>query len=139
PLLQTGVGAVSYFVKQIETICKLRGLHTTVGPLVQTFLEEILFEKWTDLFDPQLVSRLGDSDVGEYVRAVFVPLVRARTTTHEKRMPAPEPLRMSGWKPYQVTHNERKPALTAGRTLFNLVPCNRNLEVAMAQFANNAS
>src|SRR5437867_623429 len=46
---------------------------------------------------------------------------------------------MSRWRPYQVTHNERRPALTAGRTLFNLVPCNRNLEVALAQFANNAA
>ncbi len=139
PLLQSGVGAVSYFVKQIEQICRLRGLHATLAPLVQTFLEEILFEKKTDLFDPQLTARLGDSDVGEYLRAVFVPLVRARTTTREQRAPAAEPMRMSRWKPYQVTHNERRPALTAGRTLFNLVPCNRNLEVAFAQFANNAS
>jgi len=139
PLLQSGMGAVSYFVKHIEQICKLRGLHTTLAPLVQAFLEEILFEKKTDLFDPQLTARLGDSDVGEYVRAVFVPLVRARTTTHERRTPASEPMLMSRWKPYQVTHNERRPALTAGRTLFNLFPCNRNLEVALAQFANNAA
>lgn len=138
PLLQTGIGAVSYFVKQIETICKLRGLHATLAPLVQTFLEDILFEKTTDLFDAQLVGRLGDADVGEYVRAVFVPLVRARTTTSEKRAAAAEPMLLSRWKPYQVTHNERRPALTAGRTLFNLVPCNRNLEVALAQFVNSA-
>src|SRR5205823_768252 len=102
--------------------------HVALAPLMQTFLEEILFEKKTNLFDPQLVARLGDSDVGEYTRAVFVPLVRARTTTHEQRTPAAEPVRMSQWKAYQVTHNERRPALTAGRTLFNLVPCNRNLE-----------
>lgn len=139
PLLQSGIGAVSYFVKQIETICKLRGLHVGLAPLMQTFLEEILFQSKTDLFDPKLVARLGDSDVGEYVRAVFVPLVRARTTTHEQRTAAAEPTRMSHWKPYQVTHNERRPALTAGHTLFNLVPCNRNLEVAVAQFANNAA
>lgn len=138
PLLQSGVGAVSYFVKQIETICKLRGLHATLAPLVETFLEQILFEKRASLFDPQFVARLGDADVGEYMRAIFVPLVRARTTAREERAPSAEPARMSGWKPYQVTHNERRPALTAGRTLFNLVPCNRNLEVALAQFANSA-
>ena len=138
PLLQSGIGAVSFFVKQVEIICKLRGLHTVLAPLLQTFLEEILFEKRTNLFDPQLVSRLGDQDVAEYVRAVFVPLVRARTTTHERRSPAAEPTHMSAWTPYQVTHNERRPALTASRTLFNLVPCNRNLEVALAQFANTA-
>jgi type III restriction enzyme len=42
------------------------------------------------------------------------------------------------WKAYQVTHSERRPALEAGRTLFNLVPCNRELEVAMARFADRA-
>jgi len=66
PLLESGVGAVSYFVKQLEQVCKLRGTHTALAPLVQTFLEEILFEKKTNLYDQALVSRLGDSDVGEH-------------------------------------------------------------------------
>src|SRR5437667_8524143 len=108
PLLQSGVGAVSYFVKQIERICRLPALHATLAPLVQTFLEEILFEKKTNLFDPQLVARLGDADIAEYLRAVFLPLVRARTTAREQRTAAPEPMRLSLWKPYQVTHNERR-------------------------------
>jgi type III restriction enzyme len=138
PLLESGVGAVSYFVKQMEQICKLRGLHTALAPLVQTFLEEILFERKTDLYDPALIPRLGDADVGEHIRAVFVPLIRARTTTVEVRTPAEEPMSLAHWKSYQVTHSERRPALEANRTLFNLVPCNRELEVAMAQFADRA-
>ncbi|NJO71848.1 MAG: hypothetical protein HC825_09595, partial [Oscillatoriales cyanobacterium RM1_1_9] len=31
------------------------------------------------------------------------------------------------WKPYQVTLSERRPALEANKTLFNLVTCNREL------------
>jgi type III restriction enzyme len=58
PLLESGVGAVSYFVKQLEQICRLRGTHAVLGPLVQTFLEEILFEKKTDLYDQALISPL---------------------------------------------------------------------------------
>ncbi|MFO0508626.1 MAG: DEAD/DEAH box helicase [bacterium] len=138
PLLQSGVGAVSYFVKQLEVICKLRGTHTVLAPLVQTFLEELLFEKKTNLFDQGLITRLGDSDVGEHIRAVFVPLIRARTTISEKRLPATEPQRLSTWKPFQVTHSENRPVLAAGRTLFNLVPCNRQLEVAVANFLDRA-
>lgn len=136
PLLQSGIGAVSYFVKQLETICKVRGVHTTLAPLLQTFLEEILFEKKTNLFDPQLVSRLGDSDVAEHVRAVFVPLIRAKTTQSETRITQQEALSLAYWKPFQVTHSERRPVIQAGKTLFNLVPCNRELEVAMATFMN---
>jgi len=139
PLLETGGGAPSYFVRQLETICKLRGLHSTLAPLVQSFLEEILFEKKTDLFDDQLITRLGDSDVGEHIRAVFVPLIRARTITSEVRTRGNEPISIASWKPYQVTHSERHPVLEADRTLFNLVPCNRELEVAMTKFLDRAS
>ena len=137
PLLQSGVGAVSYFVKQLEQVCKLRGTHATLAPLVQTFLEEILFGKKTDLYDQALISRLGDSDVAEHVRAVFVPMIRSRTTTTEQRLLESAPMMLSTWKPYQVTHSERHPVLQADRTLFNLVPCNRELEVAVAAFLDD--
>lgn len=139
PLLQNGVGAISYYVQQIEQVCKIRGLHTVLAPHLQTFLEEMLFAEKTTLFDQRLVSRLGDSDVAEYIRAVFVPLVRARITKQEKRTAAGQATALSEWKAYQVTHSERRPALEAKRTLFNLVPCNRELEVAFTQFADQPS
>src|ERR1035437_9525946 len=101
PLLESGVGAVSYFVKQLEQICKLRGTHAILAPLMQTFLEEILFERKTTLYDQALITRLADSDVAEHIRAVFVPLIRARITTSEKRLPSATPTALSSWKPYQ--------------------------------------
>jgi type III restriction enzyme len=139
PLLASGIGAVSYYVKQLETICKLRGLHATLAPLIQTFLEEILFEQKTNLFDPALVARLGDSDVGENLRATFVPLIRSRTISTETRLAELTPKSLNTWKPYQVTLSERRPALEANKTLFNLVTCNRQLEVAVAKFCDRAS
>src|SRR5207302_5743811 len=42
-------------------------------------------------------------------------------------------------KPYVATHSERRPAQRAERTPFNLVPCNRQLEVAMTLFADRAT
>ncbi|WP_421656698.1 hypothetical protein [Leptothermofonsia sp. ETS-13] len=138
PLLESGIGAVSYYVKQLETICKLRGLHPILAPLIQTFLEEILFEQKTTLFDPALVARLADSDVGEHLRAVFVPLIRGRTITTEERLMVEPPKSLKDWKPFQVTLSERCPALEAAKTLFNLVTCNRELEVAVARFCDRA-
>lgn len=139
PLLSSGIGAVSYYVKQLEQICKVRAMHGTLAPLLQTFIEEVLFNKKSSLFDADLIARLGDPDVAEHIRAVFVPLIQARTTRQEQRTPSGEPMRLSEWKPYQVTHSERRPALEAARTLFNLVPCNRHLEVAMSGFLDSAS
>ncbi|MCS6813482.1 MAG: Tn7 transposase TnsA N-terminal domain-containing protein, partial [Cyanobacteria bacterium] len=138
PLLESGIGAVSYYVRQLETICKLRGLHSVLAPLIQTFLEEILFEQKTTLFDPALVARLADSDVGEHLRAVFVPLIRSRTIATKERLIVEPPKSLNAWKPYQVTLSERRPAVKATKTLFNLVPCNRELEVAVAEFCDRA-
>jgi type III restriction enzyme len=138
PLLESGIGAVSYYVKQLETICKLRGLHAILAPLIQTFLESILFEQKSTLFDPALVARLADSDVGEHLRAVFVPLIRSRTTATETRLAGSAPKSLNTWKPYQVTLSERRPALAANKTLFNLVTCNRDLERKVAMFCDLA-
>jgi type III restriction enzyme len=130
PLLKNGFGAVSYYREQIERMCSIRGTHPMLAPLLQTFFEEILFEEKRELNDPQLVNRLGDADVAEHVRAVFVPLIRERIIRREKRVPTAPPVRLSTWKPFQVTHSETR--------LFNLVPCNRGLEVAFAKFATSA-
>ena len=106
PLLDSGIGALSYYVQQIEHICKVPGLHAALAPLLQTFLEEMLFDEKATLYDSRLISRLGSSDVAEHVRAVFVPLVRSRTTTTERRLPAGETAALSRWKSFQVTHSE---------------------------------
>ena len=138
PLLDNGLGAVSYYVKQLEQVCKVRNLHTVVAPILQVFLEEMLFGTNASLFDAGTVARLGDSDVAEHIRAVFVPLIRERTTTVEERLPQAAPQQLSEWKPYQVTHSERRPALEAQKTLFNLVPCNRTLEMGFSDYAERA-
>ena len=138
PLLESGLGAVSYYIKQLEQICRLRNLHAALAPLLETFLQEVLFDKKASLFDDALIARLGNADVSEHIRAVFVPLIRVRTTTVEERVPTGKPVQLSNWRPYQVTHSERRPALEAGNTLFNLVPCNRELEVAMTKFLDRA-
>jgi type III restriction enzyme len=76
--------------------------------------------------------------VGEHLRAVFVPLIRSRTTATETRLAGSAPKSLNTWKPYQVTLSERRPALEASKTLFNLVTCNRELEVAVAKFCDRA-
>lgn len=138
PLLENGIGAVSYYREELEHITGLRGAHTVLAPLIEIFLTEILFGEKTELFDPRLIPRLGDDDVREHIRAVFVPLILARTTVVMTRKPRGKGVSVSGWKSFQVTHSEHHPAIPAGHTLFNLVPCNREFEVAMAHFLDRA-
>ncbi|MFZ3071237.1 MAG: hypothetical protein WA110_08990, partial [Anaerolineaceae bacterium] len=138
PLLQDGIGAITFYREELETICKLRGIHPRVAPLLERYLTEGLFGRKVSLFDQRLVARLGDPDVREYIRAVFVPLLRKKTTVTQERLPVGPELALSGWKPFQVTSSEHHPARFAERTLFNLVPCDRNLEVLFTAFADKA-
>jgi len=138
PLLKSGFGAVAYYREQLERMCGVRGLHAVLAPLLQTFLEEILFQEHCTLSDQRLINRLPDADVAEYIRATFVPLLRERITRREKRTRGTGPTLLSKWKPFQVTHSENRPTVSSPRTLFNLVPCNQGLEVAFTQFASAA-
>ena len=138
PLLQNGFGAVSYYREQLERMCSIRGSHAVLAPLLQSYLEDILFGPGQSLADAQLASRMGDADVQEHIRAVFVPLIRNRVIRREVRTPAAEPVRLSNWKPFQASSSETRPTETSPRTLFNLIPCNRELELAFARFATNA-
>lgn len=137
-LLQSGVGAVSFFREELEMACSLRGTHAVLAPLLETFLTEMLFLEKLTLYDDRLVSRLSDPDVRQHVQAVFLPLMRQRTTTKEERRPEGAARSVAAWKSFQVTHSQEHPAIPATRTLFNLVACNRGLEVGMAQFLDRA-
>ena len=138
PLLENGWGAISFYREELERITKIKGTHAVLAPLIQRFLQELLFGESVELNDGRLTARLADGDVREYIRATFVPLIRAKTTLTEQRLPGAEPQSVTAWRPFQVTHSERHPAETAARTPFNLVPCNRELEVAFTHFADSA-
>lgn len=139
PLLENPVGALAFFRDELETMTNLKGLHPILVPLLETFLTEMLFDEKIDLFDQRLLSRLSSQDVREYIRATFVPLIQTRTTVESTRTPDRETRRVSSWKPFQVTHSQFHPTIPAQHTLFNLVPCNRELEVAMTKFADTAT
>ena len=139
PLLENPVGALAFFRDELETMTGLKGMHPVLVPLLETFLTEMLFGKKLDLFDPRLLARLSSQDVREHIRATFVPLIQNRTTIESKRTPQRDATRVSAWKPFQVTHSQYHPTIPARHTLFNLVPCNRELEVAMTKFADTAT
>ena len=99
----------------------------------------MLFGAGQSIFDLRVVQRLSASDVREHVRAVFVPLIRKKTVKQQMRVLEAQPMRLSTWRPFQVTANERHPVLISARTQFNLVPCNRSLEQALTEFLSKAS
>ena len=138
PLLQNGLTAISFFVRELEAACRVQSTHTVLAPLLEIFLGEMLFGEKVSLVDSRLTARLADQDVREHIRAVFIPLIRQRTVKTEKRRSKNAPLSLRHWKPYQATFSENRPVERAAKTLFNLVPCNRSLEVATTKFLDKA-
>lgn len=61
-LLDSGVGALSFYVHELEYIAKVKSTHTVLAPLLQVFFEQILFGPGHSIFDPALVARLSESD-----------------------------------------------------------------------------
>ena len=41
-LLESGVGALSFYVQELEYITKVKGTHTVLAPLLQVFFEQIV-------------------------------------------------------------------------------------------------
>ena len=138
PLLSDGMGAISFFREELERAVRIRGQHATLAPLVQRFLEDILFGQRVTLYDQRVIARLADMDVREHIRGTFIPLILSKITQKEERLKQDAPRSVSEWKPYQATHSERKPTESAKKTCFNLVPCDNQLEVAMTHFADRA-
>ncbi len=139
PLLADGMGAISFFREELERTARIRGQHATLAPLIERFLEEVLFGNRVTLYDPRVMPRLAHTDVREHIRGTFLPLILQRITRKETRAPEEPPQSVTSWKPFQATHSERRPAESGTKTPFNLVPCNNHLEVAMGQFLDFAT
>jgi type III restriction enzyme len=137
-LLSDGMGAVSFFREELERAVKIRGQHAVLAPHIQRFLEEVLFGESVNLYDGRVVPRLSDPDVREHIRATFIPILLKSITRAEQRLPEEAPQSVASWAPYQVTHSERRPTEKSDKTVFNLVPCDNQLEVAMTQFLSFA-
>ena len=136
-LLSDGMGAISFFREELERATRIRGQHAKLAPLIQRFLEELLFGEKVDLYDKRVVARLGDTAVREHIRATFVPII-LKITSKTRRLKEEEPQSVCSWRPFQATSSERHPAITANATPFNLIPCDNQLEVAMCNFMDMA-
>ena len=137
-LLQMGGTAISVYVREIEKVCHLQSAHATLAPLVEEFVQDVLFERPVNLYAGEIDHRMGDVDVAEHIRATFVPLIRSRTVLEQKRKKISTGGKVSLWKNFQATRSDRKPCVEGSRTMFNLVPCGSSFEAEFADFLDES-
>ena len=80
PLLQNGFGAISYYRELVERACRVQGHPRRARTAHPAVHRGLLFGQKVQISDPQVVARLGDDDVREYIQAVFIDLVRKKIT-----------------------------------------------------------
>lgn len=135
--LQTGALAISFYVRMLEKVCKIQNANSKIALVLQKFIEQILFERSISIYSGEVDHRMDDIDVRMHIEAVFVPIIRSKTHTEEKRKHLSNGIRLSTWKPFQATSSERKPCVSMSKTMFNLVPCDRNFEAEFVDHLDN--
>ncbi len=137
-LLANAWSAPAYFARMLGRACQISNPHAVLAPLIERFICEVLFERPVSLYSGEIDHRMRDMDVAEHIRAVFAPLILGKTVRRQTRRALRQFQALSQWKPYQATSNEKRPAVPATRTLFNLTPCENEFERAFADFLDQA-
>lgn len=137
-LLTSAWSAPSYFAQMLGKACKISNPHKALTPIIERFIGEVLFERGVDLYSGEVDHRMRDLDVMEHIRATFTPLILGKTVQKQERKRLSLGQRLSTWKPYQATSNDKRPAVQAQRTMFNLVPCANEFEQAFVNFLDTA-
>lgn len=137
-LLNSAWSAPSYFAQMLGRACRISNPHQVLTPLIERFITEVLFERAVNLYSGEVDHRMRDLDVMEHIRATFTPLILGKTVRKQERKRLNLGQRLSTWKPYQATSNDKRPALPAQRTMFNLVPCANEFEQAFTDFLDTA-
>ena len=138
-LLASAWSATGYFAQMLGRVCHFSNPHTVLTPLIEKFLSEVLFEHPVNLYSGEVDHRMRDTDVQEHIKATFTPLILGRMVWTKERRNLSQTVRMSDWKPYQATSTEKRPAVTATRTMFNLAPCDNDFEQTFVDFCDFAS
>ncbi len=137
-LLTKAWSAAGYFSQELGRACRLCNPHQVLTPIIEEFLSKVLFEREVDLYSGAVDHRMRDMDVMEHIRATFTPLILAKTVKRKSRKRINQAQKISLWKPFQATSTEKRPAVTAKRTMFNLVPCENEFERAFVDFCDYA-
>jgi type III restriction enzyme len=137
-LLSNAWSAPAYFAQLLGNACHISNPHRLLSPLIERFISEELFERPVDLYGGEVDHRMRHMDVSEHIRAAFTPLILEKTVHETTRRRTSQTQKLSTWKPYQATSNEKRPAIPGKRTLFNLTPCDNDFEQAFADFLDIA-
>ena len=134
PEPQTAEEVIGYYARRIAQDVKLPSQFAALAPKVREFLEKKAFGATVNLNEPGMVKAIG-SNVAQYVTVkTFVDALGKLVVEQlqPQLLHAGRPLSETPPFPWS------RPTLAAQKCVFNLVPCDNDLERDFAQFLQNA-
>lgn len=135
PEPQTAEEVIGYYARRIAQDVKLPSQFAALAPKVREFLEKKAFGTEVNLNEPGMVKAIG-SNVAQYVTVkTFVDALGKLVVEQlqPQLLDAGRPLSETPAFPWS------RPTLAAPKCVFNLVPCDNQLELNFAQFLQRAS
>ncbi|MEX1253691.1 MAG: DEAD/DEAH box helicase family protein [Dehalococcoidia bacterium] len=134
PPPQTSQEVISYYAKRIAQDVKLPSQFAALVPKVREFLETRAFGEPVDLNQREMILAIS-SNVAQYVTVkTFVQALRALVVEELQPVLVSEGRRLSETPPFPWS----RATLVAGKTVFNLVPCDNEFEKRFARFLEDA-
>ena len=134
PEPQTSGEIVGYYAKLIATNLKLPSQFAALAPQVAAFFARVAFGRPVDLEDPQVLKAMSRTAAAFLVTKVFETALKPLLV--EPAVPAllAPPVALSTCEPFPYS----RPTYPAHKCIFNLVPCDNELERTFARFLDEA-
>ncbi len=126
-------GYLNVLARLILRACRLSNLadgFARLAPLMEEYVETRLFIEPVSMEERSVMSRLNRGDAKYALVGVFVAAIRALAVIERDERPTGERIRVSETEPFLTT----RPTVEAEKTVFNLVPCDSELEERFARW-----
>lgn len=135
PEPQTAQEVIGYYARRIAEAVKLPAQFAALAPKVREFFELKAFGHPVDLYDAAIIKAMS-TPVAHYVCVdAFKKALLGLTIEEKKPVLDSPPRNLSTCAPFPWS----RPVWEGRRTVFNLVPCDNDLEREFAKFLDNAA
>ena len=127
-------GYLNVLARLVLRECRLANLadgFAKLAPLMKRYVETRMFTEEASMDERRVMVRLNAGDAKQLLFRRFVVAIRALAIVEREVESTGERIRVSETKPYATT---RRLKVEADRTVFNLVPCDSELEKRFAEW-----
>jgi type III restriction enzyme len=134
PEPQTSGEIVGYYAKLIANDLKLPSQFAVLAPKVRDFFQHRAFGRTVDLEEKDILKAMGRNVAAYVVRDQFAKALKGKLVeSAQPQLVAPEH-QLSACPPFPYS----RPTFAAAKSIFNLVPCDNELERSFAKFLDAA-